>query len=117
MQSSRARSELGAPDRRPRLLGRGMTSFGVAMLCVLGFAMYASPARATTTYADALTRAPYLTDLVGTHVAVNFNTDKSGSAASVQWGAVNNGTCALTSTVTAARVGVTVGSTAEYQWY
>src|SRR5690348_1943193 len=101
-----------------RLLSRSLVAFVVALVCAATFAMFGTPAAgAASPYANALTRAPYLTDLVNTHVAVNFNTDKSGTTASVQWGSVVNGSCSLTSTVAAARVGVTVGSVAEYQWY
>ncbi len=57
----------------------------LALLAVLVFAGLASPAGAAT-YDPHLTRAPYLTDLVGLHVIVNFATDQSGTAASVQYG-------------------------------
>ena len=50
------------------------------------------------TYDTHLTRAPYLTDLVGTHVIVNFATDQTGTVASVSYGAVRRHACALTST-------------------
>ena len=49
-----------------------------------------TPAPATSprrrTYDTHLTRAPYLTDLVGLHVIVNFATDQSGTTASVSYG-------------------------------
>jgi hypothetical protein len=94
-----------------------------AILCgatlAAGFvvAAMAAPAGATAPYAGALTRAPYLTDLVGNHVAINFATDRSGTTASVKWGAVSGGACTPTNTVSAARTSVTVGAVAEYQWY
>ncbi|MDX6573646.1 MAG: acid phosphatase type 7, partial [Gaiellales bacterium] len=46
----------------------------------------------------------------------NFATDRSGSAASVAYGSASDGSCSLTSTQTAARTTVTVGSVSEYQW-
>jgi chitodextrinase len=64
-----------------------------------------------------LTRAPYLTDLVGLHVVVNFATDRSGTTASVIWGSVSAGVCVLGSApATASRVTVSVAGVFEYQW-
>ena len=101
-----------------RLLSRSVVAFVAVLTCTATFATFAASADgAAPPFASALTRAPYLTDLVNTHVAVNFNTDKSGSAASVKWGPVVNGSCSLTSTVVATRVSVTVGPVAQYQWY
>ena len=68
------------------------------------------------TYDPHLTRAPYLTDLVGLHVIVNFATDQSGTAASVSYGPFDGTTCALTWTQAATRTTVKVGSINEYQW-
>jgi fibronectin type 3 domain-containing protein len=68
-------------------------------------------------YDPHLTRAPYLTDLVGLHVAINFATDQSGTSASVQYGAVDgSGNCTPSTVVAASRLTITVGSVAEYQW-
>ena len=50
------------------------------------------------TYDTHLTRAPYLTDLVGLHVIVNFATDQTGTAASVSYGPFDGTTCTLSST-------------------
>ena len=47
---------------------------------------------------------------------VNFATDQSGGAASVAYGSLSGGSCSLTSTQTAARSTVAVGSVSEYQW-
>lgn len=64
-----------------------------------------------------LTRAPYLTDLVGLHVAVNFATDQSATTASVQYGAVDGtGACAPSTNATPSRRTILVGSISEYQW-
>jgi Calcineurin-like phosphoesterase len=84
-------------------------------LAALVLSGLASPSGAAT-YDTHLTRAPYLTDLVGLHVIVNFATDQSGTAASVSYGPVNGGTCTLGSTQSATRVTVKVGTVNEYQW-
>ena len=64
-----------------------------------------------------LTRAPYLTDLVGLHVAVNFATDRSFTSASAQYGTVGTGgACTPSTTVAATRRNLLVGSVYEYQW-
>ena len=74
-------------------------------------------APASTSYDPHLTRAPYLTDLVGTGVIVNFATDRSSSSASVLYGAVGSGgSCTPTTAVTATSIVVAVGSVYEYQW-
>jgi hypothetical protein len=64
-----------------------------------------------------LTRAPYLTDLVGRHVAVNFATDRSGTTAAVTYApVVGDGSCTPSTSVTASRKSITVGTVSEYQW-
>jgi hypothetical protein len=63
-----------------------------------------------------LTRAPYLTDLVGRHVAISFATDRSAATASVSYGKVGSSGCTLSTTVSATRVSITVGTVLEYQW-
>ncbi|HET6209057.1 MAG TPA: hypothetical protein VFD94_01665, partial [Jatrophihabitans sp.] len=77
-----------------------------------------APARAAAIigWNAALLRAPYLTDLVGTHVNVNWATNQSAGTGSLQWGPVSGGTCTLTQTLTASRSTVTVGAVGEYQW-
>lgn len=68
-------------------------------------------------YDPHLTRAPYLTDLVGQHVAINFATDQSGTSASVKYGAVDgSGNCSAATTVAANRITIQVGTIFEYQW-
>ena len=69
-----------------------------------------------TSYDPHLTRAPYLTDLVGLHVIVNFATDQSGTAASVSYGPFDGTSCSLTWTQAATRSTVKVGAINEYQW-
>ncbi|MGH3509908.1 MAG: metallophosphoesterase, partial [Nocardioidaceae bacterium] len=63
-----------------------------------------------------LTRAPYLTDLVGLHVAVNFATDESGTTATVLYGAESGGSCTPTTSVPATQRTILVGTVYEYQW-
>jgi hypothetical protein len=85
---------------------------GAVLLPALG----ATAAAAAAAAAPQLTRAPYLTDLVGTSVAVNWGTDRSATTASAKWGAATGGSCTPTNSVTAARTSMTVGTTSEYQW-
>jgi hypothetical protein len=100
-----------------RLVRRVTAALIAALAGTYAVTLPTSAADAATPFATALTRAPYLTDLVGLHVDVNFATDRSGAAATVQWGPAANGTCTLSSTVTAVRTSVAVGSVSEYQWY
>lgn len=74
-------------------------------------------AASTAPYAAHLTRAPYLTDLVGLHVAINYATDRSSTKASVEYGP-NSATsgCTLKSTATPTRTAISVGTVGEYQW-
>ena len=95
-------------------MGRFLRVLAVTFTTFCGLAV-AGPAGAAT-YDTHLTRAPYLTDLVGLHVIVNFATDKTGTTASVAYGSASGGTCNLTSTQAATRISVTVGSLSHYQW-
>ncbi|MGZ4589809.1 MAG: metallophosphoesterase [Actinomycetes bacterium] len=64
-----------------------------------------------------LSRAPYLTDLVGQGATVNFATDRSTTVASVRYGAVGaGGACTPSTTVAATKIVVAVGAVFEYQW-
>jgi hypothetical protein len=68
-------------------------------------------------YDPNLTRAPYLTDLVNLHVAINWATTQSATTGSVQWGQVGaGGACQLTNTLPASRTSILVGTVSEYQW-
>ena len=74
-------------------------------------------ARSMAPYDPHLSRAPYLTDLVGSHVAINFATDRSATAASVLYGAVDGaGGCTPSVAVPAGRTSIQVGTVGEYQW-
>lgn len=105
--------------------GRGRRAIlGAAIAAVLGAAMAtAAPSTAAAApssarpYAAHLTRAPYLTDLVGLHVAINYATDRSSRQASVAYGRyVRNSGCRLTNTAIPTRVPIAVGAAKEYQW-
>ena len=86
---------------------------GVAVLAVL-VAMLALPA-SSSGYIAQLKRYPYLTDLVGTSVMVNWGTDRSSINGAVKWGKVGTESCTAHTTV-ATRTGITVNSVSEYQW-
>ncbi len=64
----------------------------------------------------ALTRMPYLTDVVGLKATVNFGTNTSGAVATVQFGTPSGSSCAITTTVSATKISVVVGAITEYQW-
>jgi Calcineurin-like phosphoesterase/Bacterial Ig domain len=64
----------------------------------------------------ALTRYPYVTDVVGNSARINWGTDRSQSTGSATWGVVSGGTCTPTNTAAATKISITVGSTGEYQW-
>ncbi|MEA2459486.1 MAG: acid phosphatase type 7, partial [Thermoleophilaceae bacterium] len=64
----------------------------------------------------ALRRAPYTNEVVGNSATVSWATDRSQSTGSAKWGVVSGGQCTPSTTVTASRVSITVGSTSEYQW-
>ena len=83
------------------------------LLVTLG--VVSAPAGAAS-YDTHLTRAPYLTDLVGLHVIVNFATDQSGTVASVTYGSFDGTSCVLSSAQSATRTTVKVGTVSEYQW-
>ena len=94
---------------------RLLRPFGAVLLVLASLAAAAaSPAAAAV---PQLKRYPYLTDLVGTAVTVNWATDRSATTGSASWGAVDGtGACAPTNAVAATKTGITVGSVAEYQW-
>ncbi len=71
----------------------------------------------TADYNAHLTRAPYLTDLVGLHVAINFATDQSDTTASVRYGTVGTGgSCSPTTVLAATKKIINVNNVFEYQW-
>lgn len=73
--------------------------------------------RAQAATAATLTRFPYITDVVGNSVRINWGTDTSQSGGSATWGAVSGGTCTPTNSVTATKMAFTgFHSKSEYQW-
>ena len=89
----------------------------VALALVAVVPLYAPAVAATPGYALELDRYPYLTDLVGLSVEINWATDTSGAAGSATFGAVDgSGNCNPTTSVTASRTSITVGTVSEYQW-
>jgi len=101
-------------DKHPSLWLRPV-SWAIPILVLL--ALLATPTTAqAASFAPALTRAPYLTDLVGNHVNVNWATNQSATTGSLQWGPVSSGVCSLSNSLTATRTTVTVGAVVEYQW-
>src|SRR6476660_5520989 len=103
-------------ERLTRSSTRIVGALLAAVLAVGGTIVIAPAAEAASAFNAHLTRAPYLTDLVGSHVNVNWVTDRTASTGSLQWGAVTSGTCTLTSVQAATRTSITVGSVLEYQW-
>ena len=66
-------------------------------------------------YIAQLKRYPYLTDLVGTSVTVNWGTDRSSINGAVKWGKVGTESCTAHTTV-GTRTAITVNGVSEYQW-
>jgi fibronectin type 3 domain-containing protein len=95
---------------------RGLRAAGSFVL-VAASSIALLQARSGATTASQLTRYPYLTDLVGTSVEVNWATNQSSTAASASWAAVDSaGNCTPTNGVGALRTSITVNNVAEYQW-
>src|SRR5687768_11135697 len=72
------------------------------------------PSGASAAYDVKLKRYPYLTDLVGTSVMVNWATDISFTSGLVKYGPAG-GTCD-TNVATATRTFILVNGVSEYQW-
>src|SRR4051794_2734822 len=102
--------------RRPANHRVGFRPIVYGLPIALLLAMLVFPATAHAAFDPALTRAPYLTDLVGNHVNVNWATNQAATTGSLQWGPVSAGSCSLSNSLTATRTTVTVGTVAEYQW-
>jgi len=86
----------------------------VTLAVVVGGAMLLPPT-ASATPSSSLRRYPYLTDLVLSHVTVNWATTTSISTGSVSYGKSGVESCTA-HTVNATKTTITVGSTTEYQW-
>jgi hypothetical protein len=80
-------------------------------------ALWSAAAASAAPYDANLARAPYLTDLVGQHVTVNWSTTRLGpTTGSVAWGTSDGSTCTLSNTQPATRTSLTVGFVPEYLW-
>ena len=94
---------------------RVLKVWGVALIVLAG--VTAVGASSSGAAASNLTRYPYLTDLVGTAVTINWATDRSATTGSAVWGAVDGtGACSPTNSVAGTKTGITVNNVAEYQW-
>ena len=87
---------------------------GTPALAVLVALLLALPAEASG-YIAQLKRYPYLTDLVGTSVGVNWGTDRSSINGAVKWGKVGTESCTAHTTV-GTRTAITVNGVSQYQW-
>src|SRR5664280_1347478 len=102
-------------DRRLRL-NPTWRSVAVVLGAVASAATVVHGASASAANSASLTRYPYVTDVVGNGVRINWATNQSQSTGSATWGAVSGGTCTPTTSMAATRVAISVGSTNEYQW-
>lgn len=93
-----------------------MRRYGYALVSTAVVATAVVVATVTTSHAavsTSLRRYPYLTDLVGRNVTVNWATTTAIGAGSVRWG--QPGHCAA-HRAKATKTSITVGATMEYQW-
>jgi hypothetical protein len=81
--------------------------------CALLLMSFAAPVTATPN--QALRRYPYLTDLVGSYVTINWATDRSEEYAFVRWGKFGSESCDAHTTA-AVRTNIQVNSILQYQW-
>ncbi len=104
------------PYRRARNPSRAriaVIGLSLGLLTSVSTSFIPAPAPVAAAYAPELRRYPYLTDVIQGYATVNWGTDTSGTSASVTWGPI--GSCTANS-LAATSTGITVGSTAEYQW-
>jgi uncharacterized repeat protein (TIGR01451 family) len=85
----------------------------LAFLLAVGWLLV--PATSAHAYSSKLLRYPYLTDVVGNSATINWATDRSSTSSVMKWGAAIGGAC-NTSSKSAAKTSITVGSLSEYQW-
>ena len=86
----------------------------LALAMLAAALLLALPAGASG-YIAQLKRYPYLTDLVGTSVGVNWGTDRSSINGAVKWGKVGTESCTAHTTV-GTRTAITVNGVSQYQW-
>jgi hypothetical protein len=88
----------------------------LVLAVVLAAGLSVAPDRALGAPSSSLTRYPYLTDLVGGSVTVNWATARTSSVTGwVKWGRVDSGSCTATATA-ATKTSITVNSVPQYQW-
>ena len=112
-KASRASQRLDGAARGGRAWRRVVALVVLAASVTSVVAWSPSPASARSA---ALTRYPYVTEVVGNSATLNWATDRSQSTGSATFGPVTGGTCTPTTSVTAKSIAITVGSTNEYQW-
>jgi chitodextrinase len=93
-------------------MARRWMLLSIAVVMAGGLVTPAAPSAAAVA---ALTRYPYLTDVVAGFATVNFGTDQSSTSASVTYGVEGTEPCTAHQ-VAATRTSITVSSKAEYQW-
>ena len=101
-----------ASDLAPR---RPTGALALAAFLVAGVAL--APAQALGAPSSTLTRYPYLTDLAGGSVTVNWATTRTSSVTGmVTIGQVGTEPACASHTVSATRTSITVKSVSQYQW-
>ena len=99
------------------LTGRARPPVGMALAVLLVAGVALLPAPALGAPSSSLTRYPYLTDLVGGSVTVNWATTRTSAVTgSVTIGKVGVEPACASRTVAATRTSITVKSEAQYQW-
>src|SRR5918999_3531861 len=106
--------ELTAMARHQAASIRTPANLVLTLLLVTGTALAATPALGAPS--TSLTRYPYLTDLVGGSVTVNWATTRTATTASVTIGKVGAAPACASRTVAATRTSITVKSVSQYQW-
>ena len=102
------------PQNRARAVRRRL---GLALVMTLAAAGSLEPGTALGAPSSTLTRYPYLTDLVGDSVTVNWATARTSSVSgSVTVGEVGGPTPCAAQTVPATKTRITVTSVSQYQW-
>jgi hypothetical protein len=91
--------------------GRRWAPLAAAIL----FLAMSSASRPALAAAGQLLRYPYLTDVVAGYATLNWGTDRSSAVGYATYGKADTESCTA-HRVGASKTGITVGSTAEYQW-
>jgi hypothetical protein len=90
---------------------------GLVLALMLAVGLSVVPDRALGAPSSSLTRYPYLTDLVGGSVTVNWATARTSSVTGwVKWGRADSGSCNPTTAVAATKTSITVNSVSQHQW-